>query len=358
MQRWARIFLSLTLCAALAACNSQAANTSPGDTGRAGSTLQWKPGSHEAGVIERMQTMRSARRAEFATFMKAFAASHGDVNHPEMARLRQRLVQWLGLTDADYAKLPVYLKTFSGTGPYRRLITNPGYSYTAGTVFLPCKATHLDPKFEVAFAYVGGWGVGSAGKAVDAGFQRSNLYDDYAAFINAQGFAQISKEPRFQCGHPVDFRFYAASDTELRLWAKGLTTNDRIEVVEARLKHPLSYGWPANGGGSVDGIVLKRMTTIGQNDATGALPEGVEWDADGSYFGVSPKGTPVVRWSHLVVGRVDRSGNAIDVVPWNVYSTDGTLQSGTSNYPNDPFVIRFTCTGCSEEADGINLKNR
>lgn len=355
-----RTIVWLMFCAALCACSSpEKKNGEPqARPTHAHSTLQWKPGSHEARVVERIQEFRKTHREEFATFMKAFAASHGDVNHPEMARLRERLTSWLQLSDADIALLPVYMKTFSGTGPYRRLITKPGYSYTAGTVFLPCTATHLDPKFEVAFAYVGGWGVGSAGKAVDAGFQRSNLYDNYAAFINAQGFPQISKEPRFKCGHSVDFRFYAASDTELRFWAKGLTENDRVEPVEARLTHPANYGWPANGGGPIEGIVLKRMTTIGQNDATNALPKGVEWDADGSYFGVDRSGRPLVRWSNLVVGRVDGKGDPVDIVPWNYEHMDESARMGTFNYPNDPLVIQFTCTGCTDEIDAINLKKR
>lgn len=356
-----RTVVWLMLFAALCACNSPPQKKSgdpQAEPEQTHSTLQWKPGSHEARVVERIQAFRTTHRREFATFMNAFAASHGDVNHPELARLRQRLARWLQLSDADIALLPVYMKTFSGTGPYRRLITKPGYSYAAGTVFLPCGATHLDPKFEVAFAYVGGWGVGSAGKAVDAGFQRSNLYDDYAAFINAQGFPQISKEPRFKCGHSIDFRFYAASDTELRLWARGLTENNRIEPVEASFKHPANYGWPANGGGPIEGIVLKRMTTIGQNDATNALPKGVEWDADGSYFGLDGSGRPLVRWSNLVVGRVDAKGNPVDVVPWNYEHMDERNRIGTFNYPNNPLVIQYTCTGCTDELDAIDLKKR
>ena len=348
-----RTIVWLILCAALYGC---AETTQPASSLQ--STPQWKPGSHEAGVMYRIQRFRIAHREQFASFMKAFAASHGDVNHPELAGLRQRLAGWFGLSNADYALLPVYMKTFSGTGPYRRLVTKPGYSYAAGTVFLPCNVTHVDPKFEVAFAYVGGWGVGKTGKAVDAGFQRSNVYDDYAAFINAQGFPQISKEPRFPCGHPIDFRFYAASDTELHFWAKGLTENNRVEVVEARLTHPANYGWPANGGGPVDGIVLKRMTTIGQNDATGALPQGVEWDADGSYFGVGTSGRPLVRWSNLAIGRIDPKGNPVGVVPWNFEHTDETARAGMFDYPNDPLVIRFTCTGCTDEIDAINLKKQ
>jgi hypothetical protein len=322
-------------------------------------TAQWKPGSHAASVFNRLQDFRQRQRKKFETFLAVYGASHGDVNNPATAELRKLARKWLSITAGDYENLPVYMKAFDGTGPYRRLVTKPGYSYVAGTVSLPCNATSLHPQFETAFAYVGGWGVGDAGKAVDAGFQRSNAYDNYAAFINAQGFPQISKEPRFVCGHPVAFRFYAASDNELRLWAKGLTENNRVEVVEARLEHPPSYGWPANGGGAENGIVLKRMTTIGQNDATSALPKGVEWDADGSYFGLDPgEKRPLVHWSNLVVGQVDAQGKPVGVVPWKVVQTDESPKAGMFNYPGNPRVIRFTCTACPDESDAINLSDK
>jgi hypothetical protein len=317
---------------------------------------QWKPGSHASAVFDRILRFRIAERAKFDRFLQAYAAGHGDVSHPAIAAMRVEILKWFGMGTNDYANLPVYMKAFAGTGPYRRSITKPGYSYVAGTVFLPCNATHLNPKFETAFAYVGGWGTGHDGSAVDAGFQYSNALHNYAAFIRAQGFAQISKEPRFVCGHAVDFRFYAASDTDLRLWAKGLTENHRVEVVQANLQHPRAYGWPADGGGAEKGIVLKRMTTIGQNDASSVLPKGVSWDEDGSYFGhYADDRQPRIHWSNLVVGRVDQKGNAIDVTPWSVSETDETPDAGMFAYPQDPRVILFTCTGCSDEIDGIDL---
>lgn len=318
--------------------------------------MQWKPGSHSAGVLERLQEFRLKQRERFKDFIVAYEASNGNVKYPRLARLKYSLIHSLLMTEADYAHLPGYMKVFTGTGPYRRLISNPGYSYVAGKVFLPCKAARLHENFETAFAYVGGWGSGSAGKAVDAGFQRSDKFDDYALFLLAQDFRQISKYPRFVCGHLVDFRFYAASDRELRLWAKGVTTNRRVEVVEARLEHPVKYGWPADGGGTEDGIVLKRMTTIGQANADEALPEGVQWDEDGSYFGhYAGDRRPRVRWSNLVIGRVDRKGNPIDLAPWGVEQSNLTFRAGMLNYPLDPRNIWYTCTACPDESNAINL---
>lgn len=318
--------------------------------------LESKPGSHSAAVFERLQEFRLKHRERFKEFILAYEASHGNVKYPRLAHLRKFLIHSLSMTEADYEHLPGYMKVFTGTGPYRRLISQPGYSYVAGTVFLPCKATRLHANFETAFAYVGGWGIGTAGKAVDAGFQRSDKHDDYALFILAQDFRQISKYPRFACGHPVDFRFYAVSDRELRLWAKGYTRNGRVEVVEATLEHGAKYGWPPDGGGSKNGIVLKRMTTIGQANADEALPEDVEWDEDGSFFGhYAGDRRPRVRWSNLVVGRVDRKGNPVDVTPWGVDQSNLTFRVGMLNYPSDPRNIWFTCTACSDESNAINL---
>jgi hypothetical protein len=346
----------------VAACSNAGKPNAPASPVAASASApmqQWKPGSHSAAVFERLLEFRQKERDKFKALYEAYAASHGDVNCPAMTRLKDLAAKWLALTASDDANLPVYMKAFEGTGPYRRLVTKPGYSYVAGTVFLPCNATQLHPQFEVAFAYVGGWGAGDSGPAVDAGFQRSDALGNYAAFINAQGFHQISKEPRFVCGHPVEFRFYTASDRELVLWTKGLTENKRVEVVEARLQHPESYGWPANGGGPTDGIVLKRMTTIAQNDATSALPKGMPWDDDGSYFGhYANQRRPLVRWWNLVVGRVDPKGRPIDLVPWAAAESDLSAHAGSLNYPGSALVIWFTCTACPDEFDAINLTRK
>lgn len=101
------------------------------------------------------------------------------------------------------------------------------------------------------------------------------------------------------------------------------------------------------------------MTTIGQNNATQALPKGVEWYDDGSYFGRSPGShQPQVRWWNLVVGRVDAKGNPVDLTPWGAHVTDERPQAGMFSYPQDPRVILFTCTGCSDETDAIDLGKR
>lgn len=307
--------------------------------------------------MERLREFRVAHPSRFKAILAAYEASHGDVRHPRMVALQDRIVGWLALIKNDYQQLPGYLKTFSGSGPYRRIVTKPGYSYVSGSVFLPCHATQLHPQFETAFAYVGGWGAGTSGPAVDAGFQRSDAYDDYALFLRAQGYKQISIEPRFPCGQTVAFAFYAASGTDLRLSAKGVTERHAQQNLVADLKHPVSYSWPASGGGAVDGIVLKRMTTIGQENASAALPDGTPWNQDGSYFGhYAGDKTPRIVWSHLQVGQVGANGKPANLVTWGPKQTDATV--GRFNYPNDPFAIWYSCTGCGDEANAIDLEKK
>jgi len=336
---------------------SHASDSQPQVRDAAGNApLDFKPGSHEDAVFERMLTFREKHREKFKQFVVSYAASNGNVRFPALAHMKRQIVNWFLMSEDDFAHLPGYMKVFTGTGPYRRLLAKPGFSYVAGSVYLPCKAARLHDDFETAFAYVGGWGAGKAGKAVDAGFQRSGTYDDYALFLLAQDFRQISKFPRFQCGQTVGFRFYAKSDRELVLWAKGRTTNGRVEEVEARLEHPASYGWPSNGGRASDGIVLKRMTTIGQADAEEHLPDGVAWDENGSYFGhYANDREPRVRWSHLDVGRVDANGRPIDIQPWGTQQSNMSFRTSMFNYPADARNVWYTCTACPDEANAIDL---
>jgi hypothetical protein len=357
------VFTAATLAICASACSSPSPSTGqapPDATAEPSHAIgahDYKPGTHGAAVFGRLQKMRVDHPERFKELLAAFEASHGDVNHPAMRGIRTKLVSWLSLSAQDYQNLPTYLKTFAGSGPYRRLVTKPGYSFVSGSVYLPCKAAHLRPSFETAFAYVGGWGTGSTGTAVDAGFQRSNAFDDYAAFIRAQGYQQVSKEPRFKCGGVIAFAFSAVTSTDLRLWTKGLTENGKVEVVVADVKHAASYGWPPDGGGTTDGIVLKRMTTIGQNDPEKALPAGVAWNQDGSYFGRLPGDKlPRVRWRNIQVGQVDAAGAPVNLVPWGLGQTDERLNAGTRNYPDSAFNIWFTCTGCPNESDAINLQ--
>jgi hypothetical protein len=98
------------------------------------------------------------------------------------------------------------------------------------------------------------------------------------------------------------------------------------------------------------------LESIGQEDADEALPDAVSWDEDGSYFGhhVGDR-QPRIRWSKLIVGRVDAKGNAVELKPWGVAQSNLTFRAGMLNYPNNPKNISFTCTACPDESNAINL---
>jgi hypothetical protein len=265
------------------------------------------------------------------------------------------------------AQNPVRLKVYAGSGPYHRVFTNPGYSYLQGSVYLPCEAVLRYPRSETAFAYVGGWGAGADGTAVDAGFQYSWDYKNYALFIKGvenvyQRRKQISEWPRFVCNHWVKFRFFAYSDTELRFWAKGYTADnngkERMagDQVEGSLRHGKGYNWPSNGGGPSSGIILKRMTTIGQSGIEKRLLPGQTWDTDGSYFGHAENSrSPLVRWSDLLIGTVDKHGKPVHLVPWGAPQTFPAADAEALDYPTAAVIV--LCPLCSSEANAIDLSS-
>ena len=141
----------VAIALAFAACSAPAPTPAP--AGSASSVThaptepaqEFKPGSHSAGIVRRLQGLHVAQPGRFQRLLKAFNASHGDVNHPAMAAIRQDVMNWIGIDETDFAKLPADMKTFSGSGPYRRLTTKQGFSYVSGSVFVPRNATHLHP---------------------------------------------------------------------------------------------------------------------------------------------------------------------------------------------------------------------
>lgn len=90
-----------------------------------------------------------------------------------------------------------------GTGPYRRVHSNPGKNVTAFLVTIPSKTgqrtpgldwtniggpIQLDPTRETAHVYLGGWG--NKGGAVDAGFFHNWGNDNWALFIKSEAMSQ------------------------------------------------------------------------------------------------------------------------------------------------------------------------
>jgi len=145
---------------------------------------------------------------------------------------------------------------------------------------LPCNATRLHPQFETAFAYVG------AGASAPRARRSMRVFSAAIFTTITQPSSMLRASPRSRKSRDSFVVLPSTSilrglRSRIALARKRLTENKRVEVVEARFEDPQAYGWPASGGGTDDGIVLKRMTTIGQNDATSALPKGMPLGAGG-----------------------------------------------------------------------------
>lgn len=339
------------------------------------------PTSLDGGVVVPQQPKPGSPAAKMERHVEVFSqqeptlygdlASQAETGAASVPHISLRRSATIGRADIEeYRQLEENIKVFTGSGPYRRVLAKPGYSYVDGDVFLPCRAARLRTGYETGFVYVGGWGAGTTGKAVDAGFQHSAFFDDYSVMIRAQDYKQVPGNPRLSCGHFVAFQFYAASNTELKFVARGRAENvatdahggKRIEpiagtkVIVAHLIHKASYGWPADGGGNYDGIVLKRMTTIGQKNIQAALSSDSSWDRDNSYFGHYPQGkNPEVKWSNLRLGRIGERGQLIGVVPWDAAHTYSGSNGEIIDYPDDASIVWHSCIVCPNEADAIDL---
>jgi hypothetical protein len=244
-------------------------------------------------------------------------------------------------------------KQFHDTGPYRRVNSKFGYSFVRGTIYLPCHPAQLSPD-ETGMIYTGGFGVGRDGAAVDAGFQYSPTYDNYALFLKIDRPAAYPTDTRrLRCNQPVaiDFGPYTAGSLTVR--ATGATPD---QYAEASAKIDGSSRWPADGGGSSNGISIKRMTTIAQPSGWSADPSSSlfnpTWDRSGSYFGHLPTDkTPAIQWLNFQLGRA-RPGSP-GMVSWTKWTRAMTLR--VDLYPLDRSKVLCNPTGSEIEATAIDL---
>lgn len=270
-----------------------------------------------------------------------------------------------------------------GTGPYRRVYSKPGYSYAAATIHLQCRPgqfpvtkTSDGTPADTGFVYLGGWGV-TGYSAIDAGFQHSSyedssINDNYALFV-AENDNPISPsigtadngtynefQSRFTCNQDVNLIFYVADPGYVTAVSSGNVVGGGTQTVTAVLlvrDGTAVNDWPQDGGGS-NGVVLKRMSTIGQSDPTVGGPS--ENLVSGSYFGYYPAVTggdaqPFLHWYNTSIGH----NAGADAVQW-----DSTTNGGAQNYPclrsnasnaTGEVIVR-TVSGVSyatEEYDGL-----
>lgn len=219
------------------------------------------------------------------------------------------------------------------TGPYRRVWSTPGFSWMSATVYLPSKAT-VPPEVgigaaqvgDTCFVYAGGWG--SAGQAVDAGFQYSNTYDNWALFLKYQGLPEkvLSPDIRFLGGSSVQLTFEIPNDDELLLTATGQRNDGQSGPLSLHLSAADGVGgWSAAGGAQI----LKRMTSIGQN---------VQSFSTGSFL-------TNVEWSTVQIGT-----SAANAIPWLSAQTGGQCM-----YPNDGTTVTVNFVTEAQETDNIRL---
>lgn len=191
-----------------------------------------------------------------------------------------------------------------GSGPYRRVYSNDGYSWMSTYVTLPggdnVQDNNSDGLQDTAFVYVGGWSSTSTG--IDAGMQHSTVHDDWAPTTLANSAMQPSPI-RFKANQDIYMKFYITNPNEATLAVSGIGI-DGISKTVTIVRAGVS-GWNKDGIGSR----LKRMTTIGQ--------KGGESMNTGSYM----KG---VHWHDITIGRYDSNSSAANLI----YSGWGAGQTG------------------------------
>ncbi|MBT2291464.1 hypothetical protein J7E73_20530 [Paenibacillus albidus] len=191
-----------------------------------------------------------------------------------------------------------------GSGPYRRVYSNDGFSWMSTYVTLPggtnIKDSNSTGLLDTAFVYLGGWSSNSTG--IDAGMQHSTAYDDWAPTTLANNAMQPSPI-RFKANQDIYMKFYITNTNEATLAVSGIGTDGvskTVTIVRAGVS-----GWNKDGIGSR----LKRMTTIGQ--------KGGESMTTGSYM----KG---VHWNDITIGRYDSNTSSANLI----YSSWGSSQTG------------------------------
>ncbi|WP_415640049.1 hypothetical protein [Paenibacillus sediminis] len=215
-----------------------------------------------------------------------------------------------------------------GSGPYRRVYSNDGYSWISTYVTLPGGSNVKDnnsaaPYYDTAYVYTGGWGATDVG--VDAGMQHSTMYDDWAPSTLANG-QMVTSTPRYKSGQDIYLKFYVTATNEVTLAVSGITTTGESKTTTI-VRSGVS-GWTKDGSK----MRLKRMTTIGQKNG--------ESFTTGSFM----KG---VHWHDITIGYYNSTGSL-------VYTGWGSSQTG-GTYNNDSAHVSVNYINAGEETVNIQL---
>lgn len=171
-----------------------------------------------------------------------------------------------------------------GHGPYRRVFTDNGSSYTDENawVTLPCTQS-LDLSNESGQAYMGGWGGGATSGALDAGLETPKGGGNWGPYINLEGVGYTGTLIRknnppssWPCTTPVWMDLWITrcpncGDGQNHLWLY-LTTQDQygnaliVSEILCKLNNGSSAPFPYLGwDDKCNGCVLKRATSVAQN---------------------------------------------------------------------------------------------
>ncbi len=202
------------------------------------------------------------------------------------------------------------------SGAFHGVRSRNGYSAIRVVVSIPCGDAHFQAQgadVETGYIYIGGWGSGPNGVAVDAGLQKSsaqNATDDYAfywKYASNKPFT-VSNQNRFPCGGPdVTLELYAVSNDLMVFSANGVTADGVRRNLIAIQRTKSGDGWIPGGGTADDGIILKRIVSIAQPPEWTSSPvwSTRRWSS-GSYFGIGGPGdpTPKIVWKKCQIGHV------------------------------------------------------
>lgn len=203
------------------------------------------------------------------------------------------------------------------TGAFHGVRARNGYSALRVVVSIPCGVAHFESKngldVETGYIYIGGWGAGNYGVAVDAGLQKSsaqNSTDDYAFYwkYGSNRPFTVSNGNRFPCGGPdVSLEIYAVSNDLMVFAANGVTADGVRRTLIAIQRTKPEDGWIPGGGTADNGIIMKRIVSIAQppgwtNDPVWRTQR---WSS-GTYFGIGGPSdpSPKIAFKKCLLGHV------------------------------------------------------
>jgi hypothetical protein len=244
-------------------------------------------------------------------------------------------------------------------------------------VSIPCGASHFATGYgynevtrsngivdqETGFVYIGGWGAGPRGVAVDAGLQKASAQaedDDYAFYFKYANNHPITYPIRFPCGGPDPIlELYPISNSLLLFSITGVTDQHRRMTLTIIQQTREEDGWTPSGGSSSDGIILKRIVAIAQPASWRSFFGLLHRDRflNGSYFGVNnaTDRTPRIKWQSCEIGRVAQRAIEPQYREWSNRETWYPATSGI--YLDWPPADVFRSTNGLCDAIGISLQS-